>query len=73
MYTLPRNISTKYSINRRETGQAKKKEEMQAQAKQDQATYDALNYRDDQFDLSDAALALALSLLAAGAATGVDA
>jgi hypothetical protein len=51
-------------LQKLETGQAKKKEEMQAQAKQDQATYDALNYRDDQFDLSDAALALALSLLA---------
>jgi hypothetical protein len=35
-----------------------------AQARQDQANYDALNFRDDQFDLSDAALALALSLLA---------
>ena len=51
-------------LQKLEIGQAKKKEEMQAQAKQDQATYDALNYRDDQFDLSDAALALALSLLA---------
>jgi hypothetical protein len=47
-----------------EADQAKKKDAVQAQAKQDQATYDALNYRDDQFDLSDAALALALSLLA---------
>ena len=47
-----------------EAGQAKKKDEVQVQAKQDQTTYDALNYRDDQFDLSDAALALALSLLA---------
>ena len=51
-------------LEKLEADQAKKKEEVQAQAKQDQATYDALNYRDDQFDLSDAALALALSLLA---------
>lgn len=47
-----------------EATQAKKKGEVQAQARQDQANYDALNFRDDQFDLSDAALALALSLLA---------
>jgi hypothetical protein len=32
------------------------------QAEQDQKTYDALNYRDDQFDLSDALVALAISL-----------
>jgi len=51
-------------LQKLETDQAKKKDAVQAQAKQDQATYDALNYRDDQFDLSDAALALALSLLA---------
>jgi hypothetical protein len=51
-------------LEKLETDQAKKKDDVQAQAKQDQATYDALNYRDDQFDLSDAALALALSLLA---------
>jgi hypothetical protein len=47
-----------------EAAQAKKKQEVLAQARQDQANYDALNFRDDQFDLSDAALALALSLLA---------
>jgi hypothetical protein len=51
-------------LERLEADQARKKDAVQAQAKQDQATYDALNYRDDQFDLSDAALALALSLLA---------
>ena len=39
--------------------QAEKKEELRKQADQDQATYDALNFRDDQFDLSDAALAVA--------------
>ena len=40
------------------------KEELAAQAKQDQQKYDDLNYRDDQFDLSDALMALAISLLA---------
>jgi hypothetical protein len=53
-----------HELQKLETDQAQKKDAVQAQAKQDQATYDALNYRDDQFDLSDAALALALSLLA---------
>ena len=49
--------------------QAKKKEELRVQAEQDQKTYDALNYRDDQFDLSDALIALAISLLALTALT----
>src|SRR6266480_3234097 len=49
--------------------QAKKKEELRLQAEQDQKTYDALNYRDDQFDLSDALVALAISLLALTALT----
>jgi hypothetical protein len=49
--------------------QAKKKEEVRAQAEQDQKTYDALNYRDDQFDLSDALVAIAISLLALTALT----
>ena len=40
------------------------KDEMAAKAKTDQQKYDALNYRDDQFDLSDAMMALAISLLA---------
>src|SRR5437867_12480142 len=31
--------------------QAKKKEDLRLQAEQDQKTYDALNYRDDHFDL----------------------
>jgi hypothetical protein len=44
--------------------QTHKKEELRAQAVQDQATYDALNFRDDQFDLSDALLAISISLLA---------
>jgi hypothetical protein len=49
--------------------QADKKERERAQAAHDQTTYDALNYRDDQFDLCDAALALAISLLALSALT----
>lgn len=40
------------------------KEQMQNEAKADQEKYDALNYHDDQFDLSDAMMALAISLLA---------
>ena len=49
--------------------QAKKKEEVRAQAEEDQKAYDALNYRDDQFDLSDALVAIAISLLAVTALT----
>jgi hypothetical protein len=49
--------------------QATKKEALRVQAEEDQRTYDALNYRDDQFDMSDAFLALAISLLAMTALT----
>jgi len=35
-----------------------------------EAQYDALNFRDDQFDLSDAALSVALAMLAVTALTG---
>ena len=49
--------------------QAKKRDELKAQAEADQVTYDSLNYRDDQFDLSDALLALAIALLAVTALT----
>jgi hypothetical protein len=44
--------------------QGRKKEELKQQAAQDQQDYDAANFRDDQFDLSDALLAIAISLLA---------
>lgn len=40
------------------------KDEVSAQAKGDQEKYDSLNYKDDQFDLSDAMMALAIALLA---------
>jgi Domain of unknown function (DUF4337) len=49
--------------------QASKKEELRQQALQDQKNYDALNFRDDQFDLSDALLAIAIAMLAVTALT----
>jgi hypothetical protein len=49
--------------------QAKKKDALKAQAEQDQRDYDAANFRDDQFDLADALLAIAISLLAVTALT----
>ena len=49
--------------------QARKKEQVRAQAEQDQVTYDAHNFRDDQFDLADASLAIAVALLAITALT----
>jgi hypothetical protein len=49
--------------------QAKKKEELRLEAERDQVNYNALNYRDDQFDLSDTLIALAISLLALTALT----
>jgi hypothetical protein len=44
--------------------QKKKKEETKALAEQDQKDYDASNFRDDQFDLSDALLAIAIAMFA---------
>ncbi|MBC7436310.1 MAG: DUF4337 domain-containing protein [Bdellovibrionales bacterium] len=52
-----------------EKDQARKKDEVRAMADQDQKNYDALNYRDDQFDLSDALLAVAIAMLAVTALT----
>src|SRR5262245_49310551 len=49
--------------------QSTKKDDLRKQAEEDQKTYDALNYRDDQFDLSDALVAIAISLLALTALT----
>ncbi len=49
--------------------QAQKKQDVLAQANADQKNYDALNYRDDQFDLSDALLAIAISMLAVSSLT----
>ena len=49
--------------------QAKKKDELKTLAEQDQKDYNAANFRDDQFDLADALLAIAISVLAVTALT----
>jgi len=49
--------------------QAEKKKTQQTDAEKSDQTYNELNYHDDQFDLSDAMLALAISLLALTALT----
>ena len=49
--------------------QAEKKKIQQADADKADQTYNELNFHDDQFDLSDALLALAISLLAVTALT----
>ncbi len=49
--------------------QTEKKKIQQADAEKADKTYNELNYHDDQFDLSDAMLALAISLLALTALT----
>lgn len=51
--------------------QAGKKEEVRKQAEQDQVNYDTLNFRDDQFDLSDALIDIAIALLAITALTDI--
>jgi hypothetical protein len=52
-------------VTRQDTEKAKIKQ----QAEADQETYDALNFHDDQFDLADAAISIAISLLAVTALT----
>ena len=52
-------------------GQNSKKEELKTQAEDAQKMYDKLNYRDDQFDLADASIAIAIALLAVTALTHV--
>ena len=49
--------------------QGRKKAEAKRDAENDQKTYDDANFKDDQFDLSDALLAIAISLLAITALT----
>lgn len=44
--------------------------DLQQKAKGYEAQYDALNFRDDQFDLSDAALSVSLAMLAVTSLTG---
>jgi Domain of unknown function (DUF4337) len=51
--------------------QNKKKAALRTRAEQDQVDYDRLAARDDQFDLSEAALAIALALMAVTALTGL--
>lgn len=46
-----------------------RKDSVRKVAENDQVVYDALNYRDDQFDLSDTLIAIAISLLAITALT----
>jgi hypothetical protein len=46
-----------------------KKEAIRSVAENDQKTYDALNYHDDQFDLSSALIAIAISMLAVASLT----
>lgn len=48
----------------------KDKDDWQKKAEEADADYDKLNYRDDQFDLSDTLLAIAISMLAVTALTG---
>ena len=52
-----------------EQEQADKKKVQQADAEKADKTYNELNFHDDQFDLSDAMMALAISLLALTALT----
>ena len=51
--------------------QRDKREQLRLAAEQDQKNYDALNYRDDQFDLCDALIAIAIAMLAVTALTGL--
>ena len=51
------------------TKQDREKEKLKQQAETDQKTYDGLNFHDDQFDLADAAISIAISLLAVTALT----
>lgn len=51
--------------------QIKKRDELRVLAEDAQKTYESLNRRDDQFDLSDALMAIAIALLAVTALTGV--
>ena len=58
---------TKY--DKAATEQSTKKAKLKQQAEQDQKNYDSFNFRDDQFDLSDALLAISIALLAVTALT----
>jgi hypothetical protein len=47
----------------------KDEDQLQKKAREYETQYDALNYRDDQFDLSDAALSMSIAMLAVTALT----
>jgi len=51
------------------SSQSAKKNDLKNQAEQAQHRYDQLNFRDDQFDLAEAAIAIAIALLAVTALT----
>lgn len=53
----------------KQADQLKKRDELRALAETAQQNYETLNKRDDQFDLSDALLAIAIALLAVTALT----
>jgi len=53
----------------KQADQLKKRDELKVLAETAQSTYESLNRRDDQFDLSDALLAIAIALLAVTALT----
>jgi hypothetical protein len=57
------------SYRAKHADQLKKRDELKALAETAQANYEMLNRRDDQFDLSDALLAIAIALLAVTALT----
>lgn len=65
----PESTAAIQRYEKKAADQSAKKEELKQQATADQTNYDALNYRDDQFDLSDTLVALAISLLAVTALT----
>ncbi|HTG44715.1 MAG TPA: DUF4337 family protein, partial [Verrucomicrobiae bacterium] len=46
------------------------KAQIKTKAEQHEKNYNALNFRDDQFDLSDATLSISLAMLAVTALTG---
>ncbi|HVT14286.1 MAG TPA: DUF4337 domain-containing protein [Fimbriimonadaceae bacterium] len=67
------NPKAQDAIKKFRQGQAKEskdKDEWQKKAEDADKDYDTLNYRDDQFDLSDTLLAISISMLAVTALTG---
>ena len=73
--TDPADIAAYDETIARYTAMAKsqnaKKEEQKKLAEEAQVTYDKLNYKDDQFDLAEASIAIAIALLAITALTHI--